>query len=656
MVRFYSKKEPRWKTLMEQISTGKCDDLTVSELKVAVSELTDYEEKDTILFALKDIALKSGNSTTVAASIKALLALAPMEPGLEDTLEIRILELITDRTAFSNRMLQEAMAEFLYKRVSERVKRAEPFIDALVQFLDERVGTGGTNAYNTLMIVAANQPEYFQLHAPLLIKMLGSINKTTRVQTTRLIAVLAMTHPEYVADAEKTLLHISSFNPDAELKNSASEALQILSSKLRPDEPTTMDDSERRRQEPETTGGLADIMRRRAGKDKKITYEGRIDKRLLSMATNFARKADRAYKTDGEGEPEKMDTEAINKIMDDFSDIAQSIKAEAAPSPRMEAAEGAAPATAQDSEEAELRWMMDKVKDDFSINAGSILDAIGMGHLAKKPEEARDRPKRARLTRAEPVRHEHAVERPAKKAVEEEPEISPKAFIASIESIIGPTEQEQAEIARAEEPSAPAAADGAGNVAPEETVATADHVQEIPEPEAAAPVETALPATPLELPKPEAPVTQPGTIRPVRMPVVPSGVRISAMKFKSIDQSKSKKTPQPPKISIKPHIKPLNKSPIEGVKTAPMRQHPMASGPLAPRLTEARAPVLEPKAEAVPGQIFCHSCNAEMPGDSQRCAICGSDLKSPKVRCRKCGEINHRGAGKCNRCNSPMDE
>ena len=67
------------------------------------------------------------------------------------------------------------------------------------------------------------------------------------------------------------------------------------------------------------------------------------------------------------------------------------------------------------------------------------------------------------------------------------------------------------------------------------------------------------------------------------------------MKFKSIDQSKSKKTPTPPKISIRPHITPLNKTPIDGIKTAQTRQHPMATAPLAPRR-------LEPKAEAAPGR------------------------------------------------------
>jgi ribosomal protein L40E len=425
-----------------------------------------------------------------------------------------------------------------------------------------------------------------------------------------------------------------------------------------------MDDLERRRQEPDTSGGLADIMRRKVSKDKKVPYESKINQRLLSLATSFSRKGDRAYKTEGDGVgQEEADTEAINKIMDDFSDIAQSIKAEAGPASLPANAEAAPQEAPESQEEIEFRRMMEKVKDDFSINAGSILDALGIGHLAKKammdevrPRSAevlsRDRARRTRLTRTDPVRHE----KPTAKKVEEEEEVSPKEFIASIESIISRTEKECSEISTATEevrmarPAVPTAADGAGNAMSENTATADKPLLETAVPEPEMPAETPLSASPQGVSKPEMPfVTQPELPIPAKAPVMPSGVRISAMKFKSVDHSKSKKTPTPPKISIRPHIKPLNKSPIDGVKTVQARQHPMSSAPLAPRS-------LEPKTEALPGEIICHSCNAKMPEDSQRCAICGSDLKAPKVRCRKCGEINPRGVGKCNRCSSGMDE
>ena len=184
--------------------------------------------------------------------------------------------------------------------------------------------------------------------------------------------------------------------------------------------------------------------------------------------------------------------------MDDFTDIAQSIKAEGAQARHVAAAEAApqeAPEPQESQEEIEMRRILEKVKDDFSINAGSILDALGMGHLARKgndvtrPRHAevpvRDRPMRARLTRTEPARHEHVPEKaPAKKIVEEEEDVSPKEFIASIESIISRTEKEHAETTAPpapvalEEPTATTASDGAGSTTAANTVAANSPVPE----------------------------------------------------------------------------------------------------------------------------------------------------------------------------------
>ncbi len=647
--------------LIEQIKTGQYDNPAASDLTAAVSELTDPADRELVLTALKDIALKSDNMASVATSIRTLVATEPMEEGLEDALEIRALELIESRAAFSNRALQEAISEFLYWRIGELADHAEPFVDALIQFLDDQAGTGSTNtAYNTLMIVAANQPEYFKPHAGLLIRMLGSINKATRIQTARLISVLAMSHPEYVADAEKILSHLSSFNPDAELKNSASEALQILSSMLRPEEPASAGDMARSRQEPDTSGGLAEIMRRRMGKDRRD--DSRINKRLLSMATNFARKADRAYKTDGDGaEQDEADADAINKIMDDFSDIAHSIRSETVPQAVTTkiVEEADVPATDEEADEAELRWMVEKVREDFSINVGNILNALGMGHMAKNTmtdgaiEDAPvtseaampDHQKQVHLMRTEPiVRHE------------EEEDVSPKELVSSIESI-SRTEEEHADPAMGQADDQDAALAVPMPVGQDD--ATVENAAEatLLEPETETSVQEIVGAdetdAPVELPdmqKSDALVeTPPEQLRPAKSPIVPPGVRISAMKFRSIDQSKAKKTPTPPKISIKPHIKPLNKTPIDGVKVAPTRQHPLSTAPLAPR-------GLTPKEGSLSGEIICHSCNAKMPADSQRCAICGSDLKAPKVRCRVCGEINLRSSDKCSRCGSGIEE
>ncbi len=661
-MRFYSRKAPKKKSdmLIERVSTGKCDDLMVGELKVAASEFTDPTEMEHLITGLMDIAMKSGNPISIAYAIKSLLALRPLTAGLEDDLEKRALELTADKAAISTRQLQEAIAELLYIRVSERVERAQPFIGALVLFLDERMGKGATVAYNTLMIVAANQPELFEGQISPIIKMLGSINKATRIETCKIIAVLAMSHPEYLESAEKTLLDISSFNPDGEVKNAASEAYQILTGRLQSAQKSVPDDRARRNHyEEQQAGGLAEIMRRKAVKDIKQTGDNRVDKRLLSLASSFTRKGDRAYKIEGESpaEFEKNETQAISRIMDDFSEIAESIKAESRPA-ETPVAEVAAANGADSAEEAELRMVMEKVQDDFSITAGSILNAIGMGHLAKKTVMDEVKPRTAEIASTERQRRTRNVrpnliwstrvpEKPqAKKDVEEE-EINPKEFIESIESIIKGIDNLQPGLPAtpdtAAEPVAPVNAEADIVAAPEENPAAYappnDNIQQ------ADTVEKTQVMSPVEIVKSEkpAPVERPEEQeKRARPPIVPQGVRISAMKFKTTDQSKSKK-PAPAKISIKTHIKPLSKSPVDAIKNTQPRQHPMANAP-------------EIKTDDTNGYVICHSCNTRMPDDSQRCAICGSDLKEPKIRCRKCGEIIPRQAGKCTRCGFATDE
>ncbi|OPY28432.1 MAG: hypothetical protein A4E28_01556 [Methanocella sp. PtaU1.Bin125] len=666
-MRFYSRKKPQKKTdiLIERVREGKCDDFVISELKVAASELTEPADMEQAITGLMDIATKSDNPVSIAYAMKSLLAFRPLTAGLEDDLEMRAQALLMDKSAMSTKVLQEAIIDLVYIRVSERALRALPFMGTLISALDERSGKTGNISYNTLMIVAANQPELFNGQTAPLIRMLGSINKVTRIETSKIIAVLAMSHPEYVESAEKTLLDMSSFNPDGDVKNAASEAYQILSTRLKTVtiQPPQVQAVQRPAQEPpQQAGGLAEIMRRKAGKEPKPAAEGNVNKRLLSLATNFARKADRAYKIDGEtqAEYEENESRTMTKIMDDFSEIAELVKAESRPAD-VPAAEAAPAAETETSEEAELRKMMEKVQDDFTITAGSILDAIGMGHLAKNPpaKETRHRTidnaalnntKRVRPASSPDISVTRAPEKPPAKA-EEEPEVNPKEFIASIESIISnidnlpsgqPAPPEAMAVPVA--PAAPLAAETdfipAPNALP---VSPSPLNDDLPE---AAPEENTQADSPVEIARPEKPDTAVRPEEPEKRPrpaIVPQGVRISAMKFKSLDQSKAKK-PAPAKISIKPHIKPLAKIPADVIKNAPPRQQPVGGAP-------------EIKTDGgTAGYVICHACNARMPDDSQRCAICGSDLKEPKVRCRNCGEITPLQAGKCTRCGTNLNE
>ena len=82
--------------------------------------------------------------------------------------------------------------------------------------------------------------------------------------------------------AEKTLLHISTFYPDAEVKSAAAEAYQKITQNRAPSLPEQDIPAQPAH---DSTGGLADIMRKKAStRDKIQGGDSRIDNRLLSLA------------------------------------------------------------------------------------------------------------------------------------------------------------------------------------------------------------------------------------------------------------------------------------------------------------------------------------------------------------------------------------
>jgi hypothetical protein len=687
-MKFYSKKAKKKADLViEKIIAGRGDDQTIDELRAAIAEDSSPGETERVFAALHEIAIESGNYGAVACALKALISFGPIPDVIDDALESRMLELSTEKDAMGNKQLIEAMAIYLYIRVSAGVDRAKPFMGMLIAFLDERTGVAASKAYHTLMIVAANRPESFAQHSGGLIRLLGSINIPTRTYSAKLIAVVASSHPEFFPDAENTLYNLST-NPHPEVKSAASEAYQILTRRAR-SEGETASKSQPSPME-EQKGGLADIMRRKSQDKVKPSGESRIDNRLLSMATNFARKAGRAIDPEEEEvpppAPHQDDGEAYTKIIDDFSAIAASIKSEGpavipSPVPEQPVAAAASPTPAPEpalTEEEELRDMMRRVEDDFSITAGSILDALGIGHLAKDEHDQApapmpalvERPKHHASARVHHVKKEPATEKSVAPSYEDaaEKELTSREFIASIESMIRRTELPAPEVAPAEAPAAveaPAPAIPEVAVAPpvvDEPVATLAP-EPVPVPPAAEETAVAQTPEPIQIPvadhpaaaqPPEpaipdaadlAPAEKPGADIPaidqgkhVKSPIIPAGVRISAMKFKTIDQTKK---PAPAKISIKPHIKPLNKTPLDQVKGAQSRQQqPASRGP------GTGAQALD---------VTCPSCNTRLSEDCTRCVVCGADVKSPKVRCRRCGEINPLQAGNCSRCGSGLN-
>jgi DNA-directed RNA polymerase subunit RPC12/RpoP len=146
----------------------------------------------------------------------------------------------------------------------------------------------------------------------------------------------------------------------------------------------------------------------------------------------------------------------------------------------------------------------------------------------------------------------------------------------------------------------------------------------------------------------------------IKAPVIPEGVRISAVKFKTLDLNKK----QPPaKISIKPHIKPLNRTPRDINRITQQRaQTNVAVEPGEGNVPNIKADAelqnaasTQPKTEnSTTDTPLCPSCNEKIAGDSQFCLKCGADLKSQKVRCPRCSQINARETTTCVRCGARM--
>ncbi|HMK47614.1 MAG TPA: zinc ribbon domain-containing protein [Methanocella sp.] len=384
-MKLYPKKVPRKKAaiLVDKVASGKSDNLIVSELKVAIDEVTDQEERRQISSILMDIAMKSDNFISVGYALKSVMLFFPMPAETEKALDDRVLALTTDKKAISNRVLVDAIADYLKERISINAEIATRYMPLLIAFLDEPGGTASKTSYETLNNLAAIYPETFKPHTSLLTKNLGSINNTTRIYTARIITTLGCTRPEYVADTEKTLLNLSTFYPDGEVKSAAAEAHQIITKGRTPtltepsdqatpttnkdnnDNTTTTTTAETTIQtntndnnsnttttaettiqtntSGDSTASQIDVaQKKKDDRDKNTGNGNRKDSRLLSIAASFGRKSNvknAQSKTAAENtkpvnkkedkktevNAQEPDNEVMDKIIDDFSEIADVI-------------------------------------------------------------------------------------------------------------------------------------------------------------------------------------------------------------------------------------------------------------------------------------------------------------------------------------------
>ena len=134
-MRFYPRKAPRKKAdiLVDKIASGKCDDVAINELKVAVAEIAEPEELQRVSWAVLDIAMNSTNMTAAGYALKSMLLFMPMAEDIENALDNRVLVLVEDKSAVSNKILIEGIAGYARERIAGDIDRSAIFIPAAPQ-------------------------------------------------------------------------------------------------------------------------------------------------------------------------------------------------------------------------------------------------------------------------------------------------------------------------------------------------------------------------------------------------------------------------------------------------------------------------------------------------------------------------------------------
>jgi hypothetical protein len=405
--------------MVDLIAMGICKDSVIEDYLSTLSRGARPEERHFAARQIADIALTSDDMNAVARALKALKSLLPLDPGLENALDKRLLAL-TDRGMMAeNAGLAEAIALFIYSRSQARASAARPYIPTLLSFLAQNVETTGAYSYYTLMIVANNAPVYLGPYADPLIRTLNSPSYAAQTFAMRIIAALAPSHPEYVAGAREVLHDLSETSPQEIIKAEAAKAYRAVR-----DIPKAPRGHGCRLLDDPAIASLYEtpVWQRAVGCHLSTAYSN----------DSFAdRPQGRRSGTKRDSRPSKRSNlyqEFVEKLKqgesnqsfeDQLALLAPESIAQAVPSEIMpvEAITPSAPVVIAspavdnlpDSATANLQEMMNEVQSDFSTRAGGLLDALGMGHL-----------KRGNAFKAEPGNHK----------------ISAKEFVSAMEKLV----------------------------------------------------------------------------------------------------------------------------------------------------------------------------------------------------------------------------
>jgi hypothetical protein len=137
---------------------GICKDEVIENYVRALAGSAGPEERLTAARKIAHVALVSNDMKAVARALKALRLLLPLDPGVESSIDQRLLVLADNGTVAQNAELAWALALFIHGRTQERVSVARPYVPTLLKLLTEDVATTGAYSYYALMIVAERAP------------------------------------------------------------------------------------------------------------------------------------------------------------------------------------------------------------------------------------------------------------------------------------------------------------------------------------------------------------------------------------------------------------------------------------------------------------------------------------------------------------------
>ncbi len=250
--------------VLQSISIGEWDDSTIKQLQDLVSEMSGDDVKSLADILMTNLVKFPDDVAVLIGSVEALESLPFLPKAKNEFIITLLLSLLkapgNRKDALERKTLKREIIRFLLFFVSEDDSYAKHMMPELILALDENIGPAASGVFHVLQHLAVERPEYFERYSAALIKQLGSINKSTRAESAKLIGIIAKVHPEYVSSSMPFLQSLASFYPDAQVKRNANEAYQIIqnSVKREPVAPSVNKTTSEGK-------GLADIMKLNTG-------------------------------------------------------------------------------------------------------------------------------------------------------------------------------------------------------------------------------------------------------------------------------------------------------------------------------------------------------------------------------------------------------